>query len=176
MTMKTLLYIGLIATAGCAVPHHVIYIQDHPADNPAPWSEGHTSTYWVGRTVMDRDGSVMHEAHPVYRREDAGRPQLAVRSEAWLPAGSTAIPTNSIIEQADLLQAQTARARELTRQVMQASEELLQHGKAFNTTGRTDNLLQIQHLLQVTHALSNRISRVEGQISKPGNSPEPKLP
>ena len=155
--MKNITYLILLAALGCNSPrreNYVHIIQESAPPSHAPWSEGQTTTYWVGRSVVGRDGNVIHEAHPVYRRENAGEPQLAVPSSAWLPPGVPTLTTNSLIELNDLLLAEMAKARDLTTQVVRTGDEMQKEMQRIRAAEEAENRLRVQILEIVKRATS----------------------
>jgi hypothetical protein len=165
--MKKIIYFILFTASGCATSprlHFVTVAEESAPLNPAPWSNGQVVTYWLGRTVVGADGNIFHEAHPVYRRENAGQPQLAVSPAVW---GVPAATTNALQDQADALRAETARTRDMARQVVHAGEELLQQVKPIQAYIESNQQMQEQMrgLNQTTSNFNNRISLIESQVT-----------
>ena len=166
--MKTILCLFSVLLAGCTAtrpPTFVRVIQETQPATDKPWSDGEFATYWMGRTTIGSDGSVLHEAHPVYRRENAGQPRLATPPELFLPTNTAASSTNAAFEQFELLRAEAARARELTLQLTRASEALAQQASGLKATAENTRHLQeqLRQLLQSSAVLSNRLLRLETQ-------------
>jgi hypothetical protein len=171
--MNKLVYLILVAASGCATsPHsHYLMVPPEPARPiPAPWSDGQVVTYYLGRTVVGLDGNVIHEAHPVYRRENSGQPQLMVPSAAWAIPTAT---TNTVQEQVETLRAETSRTRDLSRQVLRAGEELVEQVKPIKAVIESNQALhqQVRELNQTISNLNTRVSRFEGRaIPGPGEA------
>jgi ABC-type transporter Mla subunit MlaD len=132
-------------------------------------------TYWHGRTTVGSDGNVMHEAHPVYRREDAGQPQLVTPPEIFFPANVPVPSTNAAFEQFEILRAEAARARDLMLQLARASEGLGQQAASMTNTAQTTRQLQeqLRQLLHTASALSNRVQQLENRLVLPSRPNKP---
>jgi hypothetical protein len=174
--MKTPTLLFLFVLAGCTAtprPTVVRIIQERPPASRQPWSDGEAATYWLGRTAVGRDGTVLHEAHPVYRLENASLPQLATPPEFFFPTNVPIPLTNAAFEQFELLRAETARARDLTLQLARASESLAQQAGAMKSTAESTRQLQdqLRQLLAVCATLSNRVQILEQHLS-PASAPK----
>jgi hypothetical protein len=165
--MKHLLYLIIIALTGCATPpppSTVVHVSaDLPPASDKPWSEGRSTTYWISRTVAGADGNVINEAHPLYRLEEAGHPQLATPPGLFYPSGSQLPATNATYEEYEALRSEAARARDVTLKLARAAQDLAQQSAAMRITAENNRLTQQQlgQLLQTALILSNRVQTLE---------------
>jgi hypothetical protein len=169
--LKSIAYAALLAAAGCATSSRTTYYGVVPVApvQPSPWSPGQTVAYWVARSVVGPDGNVIHEAHPVYRRENYGQPQLTVPSAVWVPSAAAAVTTNSLIEQADLLRAETARTRDLSGQVARTGQNLLNQVRSLRAVTENAGQMQdqIRGVIQAGTSISNRVQLIEDRLARP---------
>jgi hypothetical protein len=144
-------------------------VQEPPTASVKPWSDGYAATYWLGRATTEADGNVLHEAHPVYRREDSGRPQLVPPPAMLYPTHAPGPSTNAAFEQFEVLRAEVARARELILRLARASEELVQQTASLKTATASIQQVeaQLRQLLQNTAAFSNRLQQLEQRLTTP---------
>ncbi len=162
--MKTTLCLLPLLLVGCASDSPtVVHIVQTPQATAKPWTDGHATTYWVGRTTAGSDGNVLHEAHAVYRREDAGRPQLAPPYEILAPATAPAPTTNMLFEQFESQRAEAARAREAITRLLQASKEVSEQADTMKAMAETSRQLQrsLPAVNEQLSVLSNRVVVLE---------------
>ena len=183
--MKYASYVLLIILAGCVTspPPTVIHVAaDQPAVSDKPWSDGQATTYWIGRTIASPAGNVIHEAHPLFRLEDAGRPQLATPPGLFYPPGSAQPATNATYEDYEALRSEAARARDVTLKLTVAAQELARQSAALRATAESNRQLQAQvgELSATAARLNDRMQTLEqrtlpandsGPARKPGELP-----
>ena len=167
--MKISLCLIPLLLAGCTAsrtPTVVHVVQESTSESAKPWSDGYAATYWLGRATASADNNVLHETHPVYRREDAGRPQLATPAALFYPTNAPLPATNAALEQFEFLRAEVARARDLTLRLAHAIDGLTQQAASMKTSGESIQQVQLQltQLLQNAGALSNRVQQLEQRL------------
>ena len=177
--MKQYLSLLLLVLAGCAAPGPapVIHIveQMSPPAAAKPWSDGHVTTYWLGRTTAGADGNVIHETHPFYRLEGAGQPQLATPLGAYYPTDQSPAATNATYEQYESLRAEAARARDYTVKLAHAAEALVEQSARLRRDSETNRLLQArcEQMIQSSSILSNRVMELEQRLAPPAPPTRP---
>jgi len=129
-----------LCVVSCSTPPRVSHAPIKPV--PRPTVEKHylkpadirrvrnpefVKTYHVGRSVGGRRGSVMHEAHRVYRVEKANRWNLSRHQPPYASTG----PTDKIVDTAfkpapesKAIRAELNRQRELSTELEAASDSL----------------------------------------------------
>ena len=175
--MKPIAGLTLLLLAGCASREAVHVIQLQPESPPAkPWSDGQVATYMLGRATAGADGTVIHEAHPMYRLEGAARPQLGTPPAFYYPPRVDTVATNAAFEQSESLRAEAAHARDQTRRLLEVTTDLGQRAAALRDSAESNRALQQQltQALQASTSLSNRVQQLELRLTGP--EPRPSLP
>lgn len=170
--MKYITSILLLVVAGCSTrtPTPVIQIVQEPATLAAkPWSDGQVSTYWLGRQTAGPKDAVIHEAHPIYRLEGAGQPQLSTPVGNYYPPVALETSTNAAFAEYEALRAEAARTRDLIFKLTHASEELAKQADGLRRSTEANRLTrdQMDQLLRSSTALSNRLEVLDQRMSAP---------
>ncbi len=170
--MKNGCFILLLALAGCSTPTTspvIRIIQESPPTAAKPWSDGQVTTYWLGRQTAGPKDAVIQEAHPIYRLEGAGQPQLATPAGAYYTPGALDSSTNAAFAEYEALRAEAARTRDLVFKLTHASEELAKQADGLRRSTEANRLTrdQMDQLLRSSAALSNRLEVLDQRMSAP---------
>lgn len=148
--------------------------------SPAPpqltnvWLPDKVTAYAVGRYLDPRDGSVVHEAHTLYRREQTSRPNLAPSVALVLPSPGNPAPQDATLLLRDALTAELNTQRATSQVLVRQAEsvgELLRSLEA-RTKEFRDAVRETASLSAQLHCLSNRLACLEG---RPTNEPPARL-
>ena len=167
--------------AGCKSdpPCQIVAVQPPfltPDQRANVWLPDQVAPYTVGRYVDPRDPNLLHEAHPIYRREQTSRPNFTPPAGLVLPPAGSPSASNATVMLRDALTAelneQRATSQVLVGQV-QSVDQVLR-----NLSSRTqefrDAVQESARVRAQMQAVSNRVEALEGRL-RTETPPSPSL-
>lgn len=169
--------------AGCqSHPPQPIVTLAQPAPFLSPEQRGHVwlpdevAPYAVGRYVDPRDPNVLHEAHTLYRREQASRPNLAPPAALVLPPSAGPAATNTTAFLRDALTAELNQQRAVSLSLVEQAKGLARSVSLLNQQSEEfrNALQEAAQVRAQWQAVSNRLWMLERQLqSVSAGSPVP---
>ena len=143
-----------------------------PTGAPA-WQPETVRVYSVGRAVDPRDGTIVHEAHTLYRREQTPRPNLVPPVAVVTPPAAPAATNVSLLLRDALtaeLNQQRAASQTLAEEVKALNERLAQLN--VQSQDLHNSLQDAARLRAQLAAISNRLEVIETRL-RDGRTPNP---
>lgn len=168
----------LLALAGCSSsrqqsPPPVLLLLPSrlpPECRANVWHPDELAPYAVGRYLDPSDRNVLHEAHTVYRRERASRPNLTPPTTTVIPPGQAAATsaTNAALIFRDALAAELNQQRATSQAIIEQSQQLQQKVRAFNDSAQSlrDSADETARIRTQWQTLTSRLDRLERRVSE----------